>query len=199
MNDQPGGGVSTYRKRVSYVDQFYSIAELYFHAPERREYKIKLSSSQDSKTYLIVRNVTLDDVFAGSVRKPLKKVSNNPLPVDFVKAYKDWGSKTAADPAKANARRGLDDKIWNGHQGMNTHYSMLCSEATKDLLARHRPGAPELTPDELKAKFGEWRHVVEPGRLDILMSNDKLKLSYSMDDLRQGKPFQLRIPSRTPD
>ncbi|MEI6421956.1 MAG: heparinase II/III family protein, partial [Lentisphaerota bacterium] len=194
VNDQPDRAVSSYRKRISYVDQFYSVVEIYFNAPEKREYNVKLTSAPESKTYFLVRNVTLEDVFADFARKPVKRKSNSPLPADFVKAYKDWQSKLAENPAELKRRQELDIKIWDGFQGLNTHYWFVCSEAVKDIYSRFRPGMNELSPEELKAKYGDWKHVSVPKNIDTLMVNDKLGVSYSMADLRNGKPLPSPYP-----
>ena len=194
VNDLPGGGVSTYRKRVNYVDQFYSVVEIYFHAPEKREYKVKLSSSPESKTYFIVRNVTLEDMFVGFVRKPIKKKSNNPLPPAFIKAYKLWQDEIVGDQAKAKSRRELDDKIWNGLVSMNTHHFFVYGDNPKELRTRLRPGTKEMTAEEIAEKFGSWKKVSNPMEMDTLMVNDKLKLSYSVNELRVGKPLPEPYP-----
>ena len=43
INDGLDGGDHVYRVRGGYCDQFYSVAEIYFHAPEARDYKATLA------------------------------------------------------------------------------------------------------------------------------------------------------------
>ena len=72
VNDGPSGEPSAYRLRLGYCDQFYSVAEVYFHSPERRHYRAELAVDRGSAVDLLVREVILDDVLAGTVRRGLK-------------------------------------------------------------------------------------------------------------------------------
>jgi len=73
VNDGPKGEVASYRIRCGYVDQFYSIAEFYFHALEKRRYTAELCVDDGSKVELLVHNLTLDDALAGTLRQPVKR------------------------------------------------------------------------------------------------------------------------------
>jgi hypothetical protein len=78
VNDGVQGQRNTYRIRCGYVDEFYSVAEIYFQAPEKRSYAAELAVDHNSAVDLLVHNVTFDDVLAGTVRKAIKQ---RPCPV----------------------------------------------------------------------------------------------------------------------
>ena len=46
VNDGPAGQTSAYRMHVGYCDEFYSVAEFYFHAVARRAYRAEVSLDQ---------------------------------------------------------------------------------------------------------------------------------------------------------
>jgi hypothetical protein len=73
VNDGPAGEQSTYRMRLGYCDQFYSVAEIYFHAPQKRRYEAKLWVDDGSAVDLLIHNVELHDVLAGRIRSAIKK------------------------------------------------------------------------------------------------------------------------------
>ena len=75
VNDGLGGEVRQYRVRIGYCDEFYSVAELYFNAPGpgKRSFQAELTVDHGSQADLLVHNVTLDDVLAGAVRRPIKR------------------------------------------------------------------------------------------------------------------------------
>lgn len=49
VNDGPGGRKSAYRVRIGYCDEFYSVAEVYFHAGERRRYAAEVMVDAGSR------------------------------------------------------------------------------------------------------------------------------------------------------
>jgi len=65
VNDGPAGEVNRYRVRVSYQDDFYSVAEIYFHASAKQAYRGKVYVDNGSEVELLVRNITLDNGLAG--------------------------------------------------------------------------------------------------------------------------------------
>src|SRR5258706_6199139 len=48
INDGQNSEQNTYRLRLGYVDEFYSVAEIYFHATERRRFEVELTVDHGS-------------------------------------------------------------------------------------------------------------------------------------------------------
>jgi len=74
VNDGADGGaeVSVRRQRLGYCDEFYDVADVYFQALEKRAYRMELQVDRGSEVDLLVHNITLDDVLAGTVRRAIK-------------------------------------------------------------------------------------------------------------------------------
>jgi hypothetical protein len=196
VNDKANGGTSRYRKRIAYVDQFYSIIELYFHAPETRKYKVKLSIGSKSKIGLIVRNVSFDDVLTDFVRRPIKKKSNQPLSQEAVKKYNKWLREVSHNKRKLKQRQELDDIIWNGWPGLNIHYNGMIrpgGQSFRKLMKNIRYGTKGMDYKALDKKYGKW-NARDLKDFSMLTNNKKLKLAYSVDDLRAGKTLPAPYP-----
>ena len=64
---------STYKLRLGYVDEFYSVAEVYFHTVEKRRFRARLWVGEGSQVDLLIHRIVLDDALAGIDRRPIKK------------------------------------------------------------------------------------------------------------------------------
>jgi hypothetical protein len=73
VNDGLQGETTLHRIRIGYVDEFYSIAEFYFHAPQRRQYRAEVWFDEGTQVDLLVHGISLDDVLAGTDRRAAKK------------------------------------------------------------------------------------------------------------------------------
>lgn len=203
VNDKPEGQQSNYRVRVGYCDQFYSLVELYFHAPEARPYTFTLSIDEQSKPLdVIVREVVLDDAMVGIVRKPIKTKSNTPLYAEQLETYNKQSGPWQIDGEARQARLDRDAAIWNGYPATNktwTHFIHRSSEARLDKhILRGAEGKPL---KEINEEHGEWIPGIGKGSklkgneaYEVLLYNEKLGLKYTFADYNAGKPLPDPFP-----
>jgi hypothetical protein len=124
INDGDNGEVHLYRKRVAAIDEFYSVAEFFFWAPQNRAYTAKLSLDASTKLpELLVYNFDLHDQFAQIAYRAVKKSASL---YDTAARAAAWKSK---DTASANrvlgeAERAARDRgIWNQMPPLNAQVS----------------------------------------------------------------------------
>lgn len=179
VNDGLKGETNTYRVRCGYVDQFYSIAEIYFHAPERRSFQAELYVDEGTDVALLVHNITLDDVLAGTVREAIKArpvIFAPPKNLSFISKY------------LTEERLARDAELWRGLPPLNTqsaggfwatatHY-----QSPEDVV---RFGMNGMSVSEIEQKYGKWK----PGTGRVFLVNEKLGLIYTIDELRARKPL----------
>lgn len=178
VNDGLNGEVSTYRFRCKYVDQFYAMAEFYFHAPVKRAYKATLAVDAGSLVEPLVFNIDLHDALAGTVARPIKTrmTLNAPRP---------GGAVTPV--ANDAARLGRDADLWESFPPLNAQVGFtygMGGDDPKSNWPNH--GANGLTPEQIVAQHGELKTA--PLSRDLLL-NAKLNLKYSLADLAAGKPL----------
>ena len=201
VNDGLDGEVSTCRMRIGYVDQFYSVAEIYFHTPEKRTCAATVEVDEGSLVELLVHNIELHDVLAGRVRRPIKQrmTLNDPA-----------GAGAPAPPGNEEERQARwtrDAALWNRFLPLNAQPGIIYGMSSNDSKGNWpRLGAGGREPQAIKAEYGAWK----AGKGDVLAVNEKLKLSYTLTDYRAGKtlpdpyPFKddgcgLWYPPATPD
>ena len=178
VNDGIEGETNSYRMSVGYLDEFYSTAEFYFHAAEKREYKVALQVDRGSEVELLVHNITLDDVLAGMVRRPIKtRRSMHPAPA--VPA-KDW--KQASTPKERLKR---DAEIWNAFPHLNAQPYATPFGNMGHNFGGGWPGLRDKLARDIVKAHGDWK----PGAGDLFLVNEKLGLQYSMADFNAGKPL----------
>jgi hypothetical protein len=131
VNDGPNGEDSFYRVRLGYVDEFYSIGEVFFYASEWRVFRATVSVGAGSKVDLLVHNISLDDVLAGHVRGALKKQVNLP------QAPRGTGQATTMAPQQRLAR---DAAIWENFPPVNAQGAMLGTGGDEHLPPQRLPG-----------------------------------------------------------
>jgi len=197
VNDGLKGETGRHRLRIGYQDAFYSVAELYFHAPARRRYQAELTLGDGSLTDLLVHNVTLDDALAGCERRAVKRRMT-------------WHSRRrtadaeepAEEPRSKEERLRRDALIWQGLAHPNvqlaeTRYGRG-EQPRGSTLAR---GAPGMTVEQIDERYGRW---VDPARgrpfdadrAGVLMVNEKLGLEYTMADLAAGRALPDPFPHK---
>ena len=117
VNDGLDGETSSYRIRCGYVDEFYSVAELYFHTVEKRRYRAELFLDEGSQVDLLVRNVTLDDVLAPMIRRAIKSRMTLHEPGKGA----DWAKqgRSPARPLSRETRWARDRAIWRAFPPIN--------------------------------------------------------------------------------
>jgi hypothetical protein len=188
VNDGIGGAEHTYRLRCAYVDEFYAVAEIYFHAPEARAYNATLAVDTGSQVELLVHNIDLHDVLAGTTRRAVKTKSTlkrweTPPPV---------GTPTLA----AEARRARDEELWNAVPPLNSHLGVIAGGPGRadDPNSGPNLGAHGLTDKEIEDQHGKWMprnsgKLPEGDDARVLMNNWKLGLAYTMEDLAANRPL----------
>jgi len=199
VNDGLGGEGSTYRVRIAYNDEFYSVAEIYFHAPIKRAYRATLAVDRGSTVDLLVHNITLDDALAGARREAIKKRTTLAAEATFGAQYSERYIRKRT-PLTPEERLRRDAAIWNAFPPLNK--AGCIGYARKNYVE----GVDGKTMQQVNAEFGAWEVVrlgegnggrenhigVFPQSLDhtrILMRNRKLRLAYTLDDLAANRPL----------
>ena len=185
INDGPKGATNTYRLRLGYCDEFYSIAEIYFHADEKRRFNAEVAVDEGSGVEMLLHEISLDDALAGVERRAIK--SRTTLP-------------EARPPAPSNVeppkeqRLSRDAEVWLAFPHDNAqafgHGWMGGDEHT--LRRNVAIGVPGKTAREIADEFGDWR----PGKGDVFLVNKKLQLEYTVADYRKGLPLPAPYPYR---
>jgi len=176
VDDGLAGETSTYRMRVPYVDEFYAVAEMYFHAPEQRAYKATLAIEEGSMVDLLVYNLELHDALSGIELRPIKQKRtlsrNQKLAVGAVPNTPELLQR--------------EQELWNQFPPINSHTRYVYGMGSNDGEENWpRVGAGGKTPEEIAAEFGTWEWKGAAG--DVLLSNKKLGLAYTLTDFRAGK------------
>lgn len=177
----------TYRLRVGYVDEFYSVAEFYFHATEKRRFKAAVGVDADSTVPLLVQCVDLHDCLTGIVQRPIKKAT----------------TLTDKKPAQTTPiinmaeRLAGDAVIWGAMPPLNAQFGGVYGPQRG-----YDPsvvfGANGQTMDQLNAQFGKWelprtrRYDTSPN--PVLLVNTNLNLQYTIADLAAHKPLPDPFP-----
>ena len=178
INDQPGGQCSLYNQRLGYCDEFYDVADIYFRAEEQRSYELSLRLGEGSEVDLLLHNISLDDVLAGTVRRPLKERTLHPGGPKLSKAV---GNKTRSD---------RDREVWHGFPALNFQAGHFDAGGPNGIPGVE-PGTGGMTREEIENQFGVWKHSED---LSLLMVNEKLGLRYSMEDFCHRRPLPEPYP-----
>jgi len=218
LGDGPGGDTTSHRLRIGYQDAFYSVAELYFHAPARRRYRAELSLGDGSETDLLVHNVTLDDALAGCERRAIKRRSTMHGEAELasladspaVRAHRralerrEREGEPPPGPLSRDERLRRDALIWHGLAHPNQQYAETkCYPGEQPRGATLVRGGLGLDAEQLEARHGAWTdplafraHKLEwdPEQAAVLLVNEKLDLKYTMADLAAGKPLPDSFP-----
>ena len=179
VDDGLNGETSTYRFRCKYVDEFYVLAELYFNAPAQRAYKAVVAVDEGSLVEPLIHNIELHDTLAGYEKRAIKtRPTLGDAPAFAVK------------PVDLDATRlARDAEVWDAYPPLNAQVGHIYGMGGDDGKSNWpNIGAGGQTADQIKVEFGAW---VAPrkGLGNVLMLNDKLKLEYTIADLRAGKPL----------
>jgi len=202
VNDGLKGETSAYRLRLGYCDEFYSVAEFYFHAPVRRQYRAELAVDHGSKVELLVHTVSLDDVLVGTVRRGIKTrttiASADPVAKTARAEAREQG-RPIAEPLSEHDRLRRDADIWNAFPPVNAQGSSIrVGHAGYGSIRGVRAGSDKLTGEQIQQRYGRW---VPPGKAEkrnhgddqkaeaVFLVNSKLNLVYTYDDLRRNRPL----------
>lgn len=209
VNDGLNGEISEYRMRIGYVDEFFSVAEIYFHAPVKRKYQAELTIDAGSRVELLVHNITLDDVLAGTVRRAIKTrpriAEEPPLNPDAA----GTGTEATGAPAKPSVasklnleeRLARDAAIWNGFPPLNAPAGGLAYKGSTP-TAMFPPEVPfgvaDKKPEEIEKEHGKWlglydtgwqTRFADPAMQNVFLVNKQLGLQYTIADLRAHRPL----------
>ena len=128
VNDELGGGRTTYKKRCGVLSQFYSMAEFFFMAPEKRDYQAKVWVDPSSRLPLYLDTIDLHDRFAEIANRAAKRMV---MLYDQKERERKWAAQGGAktDTRAKPARFEADRSIWAGLppkniQGLDGHASM---------------------------------------------------------------------------
>ena len=216
INDRLDGSVSDYRVVAGYVDEFYNVATFYFHALDRRKFSAEVSVEEGSEVALMLHDICLDDVLAGTQRRPIKtkrtlslipeKTDNADEAVPADAASLDPKSPAAKLPALTPEERlARDEALWNWLPPLNATAALVSTAIPKTIV----PGAEGKPLGAIETEFGAWEAAGhrEMGLSDpqtgfprdlklqnAFLVNKKLGLEYTMDDLRAGKALPAPYP-----
>ncbi|MEA3400226.1 MAG: heparinase II/III family protein [Armatimonadota bacterium] len=195
VNDGVEERPSEHRLRLGYCDQFYSVAEFYFHAPAEREYSAELQVASGSKVDLLVHSVSLDDVLAGTIRRPLKTRATCRPPI----------SVDGEPEGTRQERLQRDADMWRTFPPVNAQGSTIGpGHGGYGAIEGVEAGAGALTAEEIEERYGAWvpwgggtegmtlPNGVSPA--DVFLANPKLGLIYTIDDLRHNRPLPEPYP-----
>lgn len=190
INDGADGETQTYRVRINYVDEFYSVAEIYFHAAEARAYNAVLSVDEGSETDLLIHDIILDDALAGCKREAIKK--------EMVFSAAPAERRPSALTPEERLKRDLD--LWkifpriNAQGGgsrdrnpANPHIAF-----TSDIV---QFGAGNKTEEDIAQEWGRWELARIRGNgfvADLpseFLVNRHLGVSYTFEDHHAGNPL----------
>jgi len=202
INSGRGGAEQTWVRRHRAVDEFYQVGEWYFHAWDDRAFQATIALEPESQVDLLVHNVDLHDALAGCPERVVKK---RPTLYDperrraardhyarTGKVDRSWGPNITVPRAKGlwrgqpltmEQRRARDETLWNIRPPAMVNAQNLAQYGTYDRAA------PD--PKEL-ARIGSWRIAFNTryGRnwdRPLLLSNDKLNLTYTLNDLLSNR------------
>lgn len=175
VNAGPSGEVSSRRVRIGYCDEFYSVAELYFHALDKRRYEAAVSVAEGSEVELLVHNVTLDDVLAGTLRRAIKTRTTLHQPL--------MPSDGPELPRQQRLER--DRAIWDSFPPVN---AQPCIASNHGSISGIAAGSDRLTAEEIEQHFGRWE-MPSPPQPGVFLVNRKLNVTYTTDDLLRQRPL----------
>ncbi|MHC4398451.1 MAG: hypothetical protein ACYTG0_02090 [Planctomycetota bacterium] len=191
VNDGLDGRTSQYRLRLGYCDEFYSVAEFFFHATARRPYRAELKVDLGSTVDLLVHNVSLDDALAGTLRRPIKTRTT----IAGLAKQSPQGRPEASSLSR-EARLARDARVWNAFPPVNAQGSSIgVGHGGYGSIRGVSAGTDKLSGEQIVERYGPWEPPTR-GRLDwgeqsrageVFLVNPKLDLVYTVDDLRHGR------------
>jgi hypothetical protein len=198
VNDGLRGEETTYRLRIGYCDEFYSVAEFYFHATERRHYRAEVSVDKGSAVELLVHNISLDDMLAGLDRRAIKTHQTIATPEEkaVLAAGLPAEQRRVVDnvkPLTPEERLARDEAIWKWFPPINAQGATLLNSLPTGVAGK--------TGEQITEEFGSWEYdqnvdhsrgmvlSYDPARQRTLLTNKKMGLSYTVDDWYARKPL----------
>ena len=205
INDGLDGQSQCHRMRIGYSEEFRSVVEIYFHAVARRRFQAELWVDRGSTVDLLVHNITLDDVLAGTTRRAIKKRMTllTPGEVTLMRSTfpeEQKKKRKALTPYTPAERLARDEAIWKWQPPANAQGTIFDKAYTPKNAS---PGTADRTAAEIRDQYGQWTAVEEWGGLNVrgsgpprrpkcpvgLIENKKLGLQYTMDDYLARRPL----------
>jgi len=206
VNDGVNGEINTYRIRSAYIDNFYSLTELFFNAPTKRAYQAELLIDEGSEVDVLVNHVSLDDVLVGSTWRAIKTRRTLHTENEIEQIRSDANQKQLQKYLKRipeltpEQRLARDEAIWRWLPPINAQGERIDFNVPV-------PGIEKWPVDEA---MGEWKivggetvnldHAIgwvlryEPNRQNDFLTNEKLGLKYTVSDLWAGRPLPDPFP-----
>ena len=202
VNDGPNGEENKYRLRLGFQDEFYSVAEFYFHAPAARRYKARLWVDEGSTVELLIHNIDLHDVLTGTARRPVKQkmMLSTPEERDALRRLKvkDLNRITKVIE-NLDQRLATDALVWESLPPLNTQIGGIygLNKERHGYSEKAVFGANGKSIADLNAEYGDWKPWparYPTGLTRTLLTNEKLKAEYTMADLAALKPLPAPYP-----
>lgn len=213
VNDGIGGETSAYRQRCGYQDEFYSLSELYFHAPAKRRYTAELFVDEGSGVEVLVHTISLDDSLAGVERRAVKTRMTLASPEERARVRELIGKYKTDPPAAhpdyfgANAnpftreeRWMQDERVWKSLPPINLQPSAPPHANDMGANPGITIGTPEKRPEDESGErtIGGWTYPRRTGPIarsaPVFAEHAGLKLAYTLDDLQARKPLPAPYP-----
>lgn len=201
VNDGRAGQTSAYRRHIGYCDEFYSVAEFYFHAPEKRAYRAEVRVDRGSAVDLLLHNVSLDDVLAGVERRAIKTrttlASAEPLAEAARQQQRQQGQQPA-EPLSAEQRRRRDEAIWQGFPPTNAQGSEFeVGRSGYGTVPGVRAGCDTRTGEQIVDQYGAWTAPARQQDIawtdvpveQVCLANARLQQIYTFEDLQAQRPL----------
>ena len=202
VDDGLNGERHEYVKRTPYTDNFYCVAEMFFHAPVKRAYRPEVSIADGSEIALLVHNISIDDCLAGHARRAIKTRTT-------------LAGNRAALPALEQKRQTPGPIQKGGNQKQYLAEERLARDAwmwqsfPKDNAQAEShggngwPKAIKYGPPEDLTEYGQWKstgsfwgrtQVGVPADPSLFLVNADLGLTYSYDDFNANRPLPEPYP-----
>lgn len=147
VNDGLKGEVTEYKKRCAATDEFYSIVEFFFHAPEARSYRCKLWLDESTRLpVILVRNIDLHDKLAQLARASGKKT---PAYYDAREREEGWKKAGTHKPDSRSPEQRFSDDLATWNAGMSVNAQPASYGYLENWQALHR-SAQCLIPEGVK-------------------------------------------------
>jgi len=200
VNDGLGGEPHAYVKRTPYTDNFYCVAEMFFHAPVARAYRAEISLAEGSEQALLVHNISVDDCLAGHTRRAIKTrmtlAANRALLPTLTekRSHPEPLAKGGATCRLGEERALRDAWLWQSFPKDNAQADEHGSNGwPQDLV---------YGPPEDETAYGAWQLAggslagvqntpVDP---DLFLENQSLGLAYTLQDFLANRPLPAPYP-----
>ena len=207
VNDRVGGAESWYRHRVPYWDDFYAVTELYFNADEKRPYRARLSAGKGGLADLYIHSIEFHDALKGLAGRAVKKGPSLFTPEEREQLRRNADPKDVVNKVAVNVgigpmhlkgapdidgdeRAKRDDVLWNALPPLN---SQFVAEYDETAFFSKEMRCSDRSVEEAAKEYGSWEipggHWTRWWSAPLKFTNEKLKLSYTREDLEQHKPL----------